>query len=51
MDNYSFLLTKQTTKKRNQLGTDEDHTTTAHELYNAKYEKIFARMGLKLIKI
>lgn len=30
--------------------TNNGYTSTGHKLYNAKYEKIFARMGLKLIK-
>lgn len=45
-----FGLTEESGEQGNQSDTDEGHAATGHELYNAKYEKIFARMGLKLIK-
>lgn len=35
MDLYSFLLTKQSTQKRDQLCSDQDNTTTAHQLLNS----------------
>ncbi len=41
---------KQAGEQRNEDHADYGHTSARHELYNAKYEKIFARMGLKLIK-
>ena len=47
---FGLGLTEQTRKQRYQSDTDEGHAATGHQLYNAKYEKIFARMGLKLIK-